>query len=242
VRGVWGGIAIACLIACPAAAEVSADTGRDTSAAAKVLLFSGTDFWRDNAFIHGGLMWSPGDFNHGGFTLKLLIGGGTYGYYSGALETEITGRQFIASAMAGWRFKIDDLEATFFVGPDWQDHKLTPDDATGRLRGSYLGVRAGADIWYEPQPGFMVAVNASAANPTKDYSLRGAIGWRVLDRLYLGPEAEVQGSADYQQLRIGLHVTGLKLGWFEWSAGGGFAEDSDHRSGGYGRLGVLTRY
>jgi len=38
-----------------------------------------------------------------------------------------------------------------------------------------------------------------------------------------------------------MHLTGVKAGWFEWSAGGGWAMDSDERSGFYGRLGVLIR-
>jgi len=76
-----------------------------------------------------------------------------------------------------------------------------------------------------------------------EYSLRGAFGWRVFDRLYVGPEAGVLGSSvTYRQLRFGAHATGLKLGTFEWSAGAGWVEDSDHRSGAYGHVGVLSRY
>jgi len=215
---------------------------RDANVGAKALFFSGTDFWRDGGFLYGGLMWSPAGLDREGFTLKVLIGGGTYRYQSGALATEVDGREYLGSAMAGWRFKYDGLVATVYAGPDFQDHKLTPDDPGGRLRGRYFGARGGLDLWYEPSPGLMAAANTSVTTAGSEYSLRGALGWRLLDRLYVGPEAEALGCVGYRQLRFGLHGTGLKFGAFEWSASGGWADDSDRRAGAYGHIGVLARY
>jgi Cellulose biosynthesis protein BcsS len=240
----WGALIAACMFATSVAAEEQAGAGvtHEARASAKALLFSGTDFWRNGAFVHGGLMWSPGGLDQEGFTLKLLIGGGTYRYDSGLLGTEVIGRQYFGSAMAGWRVKADRFEATIFIGPDLQDHKLDPDDPGGRLRGRYFGLRVGLDVWYEPWPGFMAALNGSAAAPTSDFSARAAVGIRLFDRVFVGPEGQVLGCADYRQYRAGLHATALKIGRLEWSAGGGWATDSDRRSGGYGRLGVLARY
>jgi hypothetical protein len=31
-------------------------------------LFAGTDLWRDGAFVHGGLLWSPAGLDADGFT------------------------------------------------------------------------------------------------------------------------------------------------------------------------------
>jgi Cellulose biosynthesis protein BcsS len=240
----WGMLIAACVLASSAVAEEQAGSGatHDGRSSAKVLLFSGADFWRNGAFLHGGLMWSPGGLDQDGFTLKLLIGGGTYRYDSGLLGTEVIGRQYFGSALAGWRVKSEGFEATIFIGPDLQDHKLDPDDPGARLRGRYLGVRAGLDVWYEPWPGVMTAFNGSAAAPTSDFSLRAAAGIRLFDRVFVGPEGQVFGCADYRQYRAGLHATALKVGKLEWSAGGGWVTDSDRRSGAYGRIGVLARY
>jgi hypothetical protein len=245
VRRVWGGIAAAVLAASLAAAEdQAAAPGADADAKVgpRLLLFSGTDFWRNGTFLHGGLIWSPGGLYQEGFTLKALVSGGTYRYGSGEPPIEIDGRQLAGFVLAGWRFKYDHMEANVLVGPDAQDYKLKPDDHGSRLRGRYYGVRAGVDLWYEPSPGVMTALNTSASTAGSDFSVRGAVGWLLFDRLYVGPEAEGLGSVGYRQLRVGLHGTGLKLGTFEWSAGGGWADDSDHRAGAYGHVGVLTRY
>ena len=61
-------------------------------------------------------------------------------------------------------------------------------------------------------------------------------------RFYVGPEVQAFAAGDnYQQFRAGLHVTGFRTAEFEWSAGLGWAIDSDDRNSFYGKLGILTR-
>ncbi|MES1155718.1 MAG: cellulose biosynthesis protein BcsS, partial [Pseudorhodoplanes sp.] len=65
---------------------------------------------------------------------------------------------------------------------------------------------------------------------------------RALDAFYVGPEVQAFGADDnYNQFRAGLHVTGLRTGELEWSAGAGWAIDSDDESSVYGKLSVLMR-
>jgi hypothetical protein len=58
---------------------------------------------------------------------------------------------------------------------------------------------------------------------------------------WVGPELYAVTDGNYRQFRAGAHVTAFKTGWFEWSAGVGYAQDSDHRAGAYGHIGILTR-
>jgi len=53
--------------------------------------------------------------------------------------------------------------------------------------------------------------------------------------------AGVRADDNYRQFRAGLHATGFRTGGFEWSAGAGWAIDTDDRSCAYGKLGVFTR-
>jgi hypothetical protein len=163
-----------------------------------ILLFSGTDLWRHGGSVHGGLLWSPEGLDHEGFTFKLLSGAGVYRFHSGALGTEITARQFTAFALPGWRFIHENAQVTAFAGLDVQDHRLTPDDISARLRGRLVGVRSGFDFWYEPSPTDMLAADASASTIGRSYSARLAYGWRFLESLYLGPEIHALGSDNYR--------------------------------------------
>jgi hypothetical protein len=47
---------------------------------------------------------------------------------------------------------------------------------------------------------------------------------------------------DYQQLRLGAHLTGWRFDALEWQAGAGWATDSERRAGPYLRLGFNARY
>jgi hypothetical protein len=231
-------IAAAC---CIGAQGVSAGPAGDGDSA-RVVFFSGTDLWHHGKFIHGGLLWSPDGLDREGLTFKAAISGGFYRYISGALgNKEVTGRELTAQFMPGWRFKAGSTEVKVFAGIDLQNHRLNPDDPASGLRGPSAGVRVAFDLWSEPTPTTMLAADGALSSIATGYSLRAATGWRVNDRFYLGPEAQAFASRDYRQLRFGLHLTGLKIEPFEWSAAAGLASDSDRRSGAYVRLGVLTR-
>jgi hypothetical protein len=242
-----------CVVGCVAALVCAAGVGHgsenentaakpDAEASPRVMYFSGIDVWRHGAFAHGGLLWSPDGLFREGFTLKVLGATGTYRYMSGGLgDVEVTGQHLLGAFMPGWRFKWDKLELTLFAGLDLQNHRLLPDDPFGRLRGTYAGLRAGADLWYEPLSAMMLAANASVSSIGPNYWTRAATGWRVLDKFWLGPEALALGDLTYQQYRLGAHVTGFKTKRFEWSAGAGWVTDTDRRRGFYGRVGVLMR-
>lgn len=151
------------------------------------------------------------------------------------------GQHALASLAPGWRFKRDRFELLVMAGVDYQTHYFTPDDLTNRSRGDRLGVRAGFDVWFEPQPNWMVNSSASLTSLNMQFDARIALGTRLLDVFWIGPEVATLGDDAYRQFRVGAHVTALKTGAIEWSAAAGFASDSDRRSGAYGRISVLTR-
>ncbi|HEX2215077.1 MAG TPA: cellulose biosynthesis protein BcsS, partial [Xanthobacteraceae bacterium] len=185
----------------------------------RFLLFSGADFWPTGAFVHGGFLWSPNGIQREGFTVKLLAGSGAYRYRSGALgNVEVTGSQSLGSVMPGWRFGSGKFELTGYAGLDVQDHRLSHFDPGNRLHGTHVGLRAGADLWYEPAQSTMLAANVSASTIGPSYWSRLAAGWRFFEAVWLGPEIQALGGPTYEQLRIGVHGTSLKTGAFEWSA------------------------
>jgi hypothetical protein len=207
----------------------------------RFLLFSGFDLWRRGDFVHGGLLWSPNGLTQQGFTLKTLLSGGSYRYPSGT--TEVTGDQGLAAVMPGWRFKNDHLEASVFAGLDLQHNWLIPDDPGNRLRGTHVGARAGFDLWYQPSDMLMATVSLSMSASPADSNIwgRAAVGLRVLDCVWLGPEVVGFEDHSYSQWRLGIHATAFRTGNFEWSVGIGYARDSDQNAGPYGHVGLIAR-
>jgi len=207
------------------------------------LFFSGRDIWYHGAFTYGGLIWSPRGLDRPGFTLKLLLGGGLYRYVSGALgDIPVIGYQAIGFALPGWRFQRDHVTVTLFAGVDVQHHRFFPDDPSSSLRGNRVGVRGGFDLWFEPKPYTMISADVSVSSIGPSYSARLALGWRLAELVYIGPE--LGGFAhgnNYHQVRLGLHVTGVKVNDLECSVAFGWAFDNDDRSSLYGRLGVHVR-
>lgn len=203
------------------------------------LFFGGTDLWRFGSFMHGGVLWSPDGLYHEGFTLKLLMAGGAYRYLTG--NDNVTGRQFLASVLPGWRFKQGKSETTIYLGLDVQNHGLSPDDIGNPLRGTHVGLRFAADVWLEPTDNMMVSSAFSLSTIQSSYWGRAQLGARIPDIGWIGPEAHLFSDLGYQQYSVGAHLTGFKTAEFEWSLGTGYVIDKDGRNGPYGRLGLNFR-
>jgi hypothetical protein len=205
----------------------------------RVLLHAGFDIWRYGRSAYGGFYWAPDGLNNDGFITRLFVSGGTERYDAGSkrFNTDI----IRAAPLAGWRLGQGTLELKVFAGPELENRVLTPDVPAAEYRGTHIGARVASELWWEPMPEMMLTSAFSASTNATSHSARAAAGWRVLDRFWAGPEISASSDALSQQVRIGVHLTGFKLDALEWSVAAGYIQDSFHRSGIYGRIGVLTR-
>ncbi|HYC18894.1 MAG TPA: cellulose biosynthesis protein BcsS [Pseudolabrys sp.] len=212
---------------------------------AHLMLFSGRDLWRNGAFAYGGFVFAPGGFEQDGLLLKVLLSGGVYRYDAENLGDRIIGVEWLGQVLPGWRIKRGEAEFKFFFGPEFQIHRLTPDDPANRLRGHSFGMRAGAELWYEPTPDTVVVADISLSTIATGNSARIGFGWRVFEDMlggvYVGPEMQYFGSVGYRQFRLGAHFTSMKTDDVEWSAAAGWADDSRGRVSPYLRLDILKR-
>lgn len=236
-------VAVASMLLCTTGGRADTATPKSPS----FLLFGGTDLWRYGGFLYGGTLWSPAGLDANGyripgFTLKLLVNGGRYSYDSSTLHTKIDGTMLSGAALPGFRLVRDTLTVGLFAGPVVQDYRLSRDDPASRLHGLYAGVQLATDVWYQPTATIMAAVNGSLVSIGPTGYLRGALGYRVFDAAFVGPETAMLWCANFRQLEVGAHLTGLHVGAGEWSAGAGWSMDSGRRSGPYLRLGVSARY
>jgi len=237
-------IAVAAFVSCIFVAARVASAREDDDA--QTMLFSGRDIWRNGAFAYGGFIHAPGGFDQDGLLLKVLMSGGLYRYDAANLGgARVTGAEWVAQVLPGWRIKRGDAEFKFFMGPDIQVHRLRPDDPDNKLRGRSFGLRLASELWYEPTPNTMIAADVSLSSIATSNTARIAYGWRILDDMlggvYVGPELQYFGSDGYRHLRLGAHVTTMKSADVEWSAAAGWARDSTGRSSPYVRLNLLKR-
>jgi len=207
--------------------------------AERVLLYSGFDIWRYGRAAYGGFYWAPDGLNNDGFITRLFVSHGVERYDAGSRRFDTTIVR--AAPLAGARFSQDKLEFKVFAGPELENRVLAPDVPTAAFRGTHIGARVASELWWEPMPEIMLTSAFSASTNATSHSARAAAGVRVFDRFWMGPEISASRDDFSQQVRIGAHLTGFKLDALEWSAAVGYVQDSYHRSGVYGRIGVLTR-
>ena len=187
---------------------------------------------------YGGFYWAPDGLNNDGFITRLFVSRGVERYDAGSrrFNTDIVR----AAPLAGWRLSQGTLELKVFAGPELENRVLTP-DIDAAYRGTHIGARVASELWWEPMPEMMLTSAFSASTNATSHSARVAAGWRVLDRFWAGPEISASSDVFSKQVRVGAHLTGFRFEALEWSAAVGYVTDSYHRSGVYGRIGVLTR-
>ncbi len=206
----------------------------------RFLFFSGVDLWRNGQAGYGGMLLAPqGNLNEDGFIVRLFMSD-NFELYDTAAQ-RFTTNIFRASALPGWRIKRGDLEIKVFAGPTLEIHGLKPAVQTSQPGGSRFGVQFASEVWWEPAPAMMVAAATAISTISSAYSARAAVGWRLFDQFWTGPEVSASTDRFSTQYRIGAHLTGFRTGPVEWSAGAGFLGDSFNRSGIYGRIGILFR-
>jgi hypothetical protein len=171
-----------------------------------------------------------------------LLNGGRYTYTSGELNADVDGTVLSAAALPGWRFTRDGLIVSLYAGPAVQDYRLTPNDPGSHLHGFYVGAQFAADIWYQPTANTMAALNGTIATIGPTGSLRAAVGVKIFEPVFIGPEIQEIWCGNFDEVQFGAHVTGWRIDAFDWSAGAGWVITSDQRNGPYFRLGVNTRY
>lgn len=140
-------------------------------------------------------------------------------------------------AMLGYEWRIGSSFFALYAGSDFESEQRIEAFGPSLITTRY-GARLQADLWAIPADGMMLQANAYASSVDHRLWARLAPGWRVPAGFYVGPEAEAYRASDYRKLRLGLHLTGLRLLGLEWRLSGGWQRTSDRPSEAYGTLGL----
>lgn len=204
----------------------------------RLIYFGGMDASKWSVGAYGGFQWMPNGPNRNGFILRLFVSESLERYTDGRnrYNTQI-GRAYL---MPGYMIRVGRLEAQLLAGPD-AEVDLFFHNGRARSWRPNVGLRAIADLWWEPTYELMLQTALSATTIDSGYNTRIAAGWRLFDSFWIGPEAAFSSDFFSQQTRFGAHLTGLRTNDYEWSFAAGRVSDNFGREGIYGRFGIMLR-
>ena len=208
-------------------------------AAKSVVLFSGFDVANDAQYVYSGAIVALNrDIGRDGFVLRVYGGHADYQYLNDTVDTDGDGWQ--GDVMIGYKRSWGRIWAAAFIGIDYQNQQLTPDDISNPARGTEIGFKVAADMATLRTEGplyFSLSGNYSTA--FESYWARARVGANM-HRVTIGPEFVALGNVGFDATRVGGFLTfdlpvtpNLPL---EVTLSGGyqFVGGSDDSSGGAG--------
>ncbi len=149
--------------------------------------------------------------------------------------TTYRGTTYSSHVLVGYEWVGEKGTIATYAGVNVENQPVAPIDAnleTG-TRQTTAGFQAALDLYYTPTDWMMMSTNASFSTRKRAYYARSKLGFAVAEELYVGPEAGASGSTDYNQYRVGAHISGVKIGAMSFGLSGGYAFDRKNGNGGY---------
>ncbi|AMJ60462.1 hypothetical protein AXW83_09315 [Bosea sp. PAMC 26642] len=146
-----------------------------------------------------------------------------------------------SQVMLGYEWRIRDTFVALYGGSDIESEQSGCGcSMTTRTR---MGWRLQTDLWSRPTPDIVLHAGAYASTLDGRLWARLAPGWALpqIRELFVGPEVELYRESDYSKLRLGLHLTGLRLLGLTWRLSGGVQNTSDRPAEAYATLGLHWR-
>lgn len=167
--------------------------------------FSGSDWVRDSSYFYSGVIFALNrDLGRDGVVLRGFAGIPLFEYNSG--DEKIDGDGVQADLMIGYMWTRPFLTFSTYIGVDYQDFDLTPDDPTSKVRGDEVGFKVAADLSSAYDSPFYFNLNGSYSTAYDTYWTRGRIGYNG-GRFVIGPEVIAMGNDGFRAHRIGGFAT-----------------------------------
>ncbi len=222
------------MIASPVLAEVELGPRDPVS----IVLFGSLETGPTKTFASTGLKRAiAGGLDASGFRVLAKIGGAIEP--ANRAPPRGTAYKSEAQLLLGYEWRLGDSFVALYAGPDQESEQR---DATRNpIIRHRFGARLQAELWATPGERIMLQASAYAATLDRRFWGRLAAGWSIAPELYLGPEIEAYQQSRYSKLRLGLHLTGIRLFGLSWRISGGWQNTSDRPSETYVTLGAQWR-
>lgn len=163
--------------------------------------FSGYDFGKGSRYVFDGVVIAlNGDLGKDGFAVRA---------YGSRVDYDLDpgdGRGYQADLMLGYRFSRGGIYGGIYLGIDYQDFKLKPDDPTAEVRGTQIGFAAAGNLETSRAQPFYFSLTGKYASTFENYWARMRLGLNR-GRFTFGPEGIVMGDVSYDAQRLGGFVT-----------------------------------
>ena len=177
-----------------------------------------------------------GSLSRNGFRIRLEGLAGTYSYFAQSpVFAQVNSSQQSGTLSAGYEWKTRNASFALFGGVIVQNVNLSRPDPNNPVVGTGAGAKFTAEFYARPILDMMVAGYGSYATVHNSYYTRLKAGWAIWDdELYFGPEVSALGDDFYSQIRIGGHLTGIRIGMLQFGIAGGYVNDRNEGNGAYG--------
>ncbi len=210
----------------------------------RVTTFLGIEGAFDGGHFSAGLDATLGSHIDGrGFALRATAGTGLSHFRADPLlPGRIVEVTQTARLLLGWRGSGSWGVATLFVGGAMEARRLTPPLPWDSQTGFRFGPAVALDAWLKPMDRVAIHVLAEYTTAYHAGTLRIAPGYDIRDGIFIGPEGTLSFHHGTLRTRLGLHVTGLRIGPAGLRLSGGWAMDRAGRAGPYGALSLWRTY
>lgn len=204
-----GALAAALMIASTAHAGGTKDYGYEPAVTPKsTVTFSGSDWSKDASYFYSGMIFALNrDLGRDGIVLRGFAGVPMYEYENTSVDGGVVdGDGIQGDLMVGYLWHRDRVTVSAYVGIDYQDYDLTPDDPTSSVRGSEVGFKVAADLASAYDTPFYFNLHGSYSTAFDSYWTRARIGYNA-GRFVIGPEVIAMGNDGFDAQRVGGFAT-----------------------------------
>lgn len=208
----------------------------DETGAGSTILFGGWDVREKTDYPYVGVIHHfSGDLLSSGFLVRALVYQADYEYDSAAVAGgEVDGRATGGDLMIGYQKVYETYSARGYIGLDYEDHDLSPNNVFDSNRGSDTGVKVQVELETDyalPKYGSLIASYGTA----KDRYWARLRGGYDFSGYVVGPEVLLTGDDEYDESRIGVFVTLRKILPVSLTVSAGYSDSDDNRgdSSGY---------
>ena len=197
--------------------------------AGATILFGGFDIREKANYPYVGVIHHfSGDVLASGFLFRAFAWRADYEYSTDLFNVDATANAY--DVMVGYQKVFDKYALRGYVGLDYENHDLSPDNPLDSNQGSDTGVKVQAE--YETDYALQNYGSVIASYGTaKDRYWARARGGREFSGYVVGPEVLFTGDNEFDEWRVGGFVMARKFLPVSFSVSAGYSDSGSRRAG-----------